>query len=45
MPLGKQSTLLKGAQHRRSILASHPAARGSILGILKTFFLDVVEII
>ena len=32
------------ALHRGNILASHPAALGSILGIVKNFSLDVAEI-
>ena len=32
------------AKHRCSILASHPAAADSILGVSKNFSLDVAEI-
>ena len=34
----------RAALHRGSILASHPAALGSLLGISKNFSLDVAEI-
>ena len=37
-------TSWRAAQHRDSILASHPATQGSILGVPKNFSLVVAEI-
>ena len=40
----EECQIMGGGLHRGSILATHPAAPGLILGILKNFSLDVAEI-
>ena len=40
----QKALYLGAALHRGSILASHPAAPGSILGVPKNFSIDVAEI-
>ena len=40
----KNQKMVRAAQHRGSILASHPGAPGSIHSITKNFSIDVAEI-